>query len=283
MNRSALAWTRRAFAAAALALLGACSTPPSTDGTTASPPTASAPNEVRVVSSGGFTAAYKVLAPLYESASGVKIVSAYGASIGNAPDSIPSRLARGEKFDIIILADSALDQFVAKGQAVPGSRVDLGRSLIGASVKKGTPKPDISTVAALKSAVLGAKSIAYSASASGTYLSGELFPKLGVWPQIEAKSRKIMSERVGTVLERGEAELGFQQVSELMPFSGLDFLGPLPDEVQQKVFFSAGIVTGAPNPEGARRFIRYLASPSAASVIRATGLEPVAVGVENSK
>jgi len=276
MNRSVIGWTRRAFAAGALALLAACGTPAHIDAPVPAQPSATTPNEVRVVSSGGFTAAYKVLAPLYESASGVKIVSAYGASIGNASDSIPSRLARGEKFDIIILADSALDQFIAQGQAVPGSRVDLGRSLIGASVKKGTPKPDISTVSALKNAVLNAKSIAYSASASGTYLSEELFPRLGVWPQIEAKSRKIMSERVGTVLERGEAELGFQQVSELLPFSGLDFLGPLPDEVQQKVFFSAGIVQGAPNLEGARRFIRYLASPAAASVIRGTGLEPVA-------
>lgn len=135
-----------------------------------------------MVSSGGFTAAYKILAPLYAQASGVKIVSEYGASIGNAPDSIPSRLARGEKFDIVILADSAFEKLVAEGKGVAGSRVDLGRSLIGASVKKGTPKPDISTVPALKNALLNAKSVAYSASASGTYLSEELFAKLGEEP-----------------------------------------------------------------------------------------------------
>ncbi|MCA0325642.1 MAG: substrate-binding domain-containing protein [Proteobacteria bacterium] len=277
MRHTPIRWTRRAVVAGALALLGACSTPnlqtPRADAAAPTPVV----GEVRVLSSGGFTAAYQTLAPLYEAASGVKIVSSYGASIGNAPDSIPSRLARGEKFDIIILADNALDKFVAQGQAQAGSKVDLGRSLIGASVRKGTtPRPDVSTVPALKASLLGARSIAYSASASGTYLSEDLFPRLGVWGQIQDKSRKIMSERVGAVVARGDAELGFQQVSELLTFTELDYLGPLPDEVQQKVFFSAGIVQGAPNPEGARRFIRYLASPAAAGVIRATGLDPVA-------
>ena len=277
MRHTPIRWTRRAVVAGALALLGACSTPslqtPRADAAAPTPVV----GEVRVLSSGGFTAAYQTLAPLYEAASGVKIVSSYGASIGNAPDSIPSRLARGEKFDIIILADNALDKFVAQGQAQAGSKVDLGRSLIGASVRKGTtPRPDVSSVPALKASLLGARSIAYSASASGTYLSEDLFPRMGVWGQIQDKSRKIMSERVGAVVARGEAELGFQQVSELLTFTELDYLGPLPDEVQQKVFFSAGIVQGAPNPEGARRFIRYLASPAAAGVIRATGLDPVA-------
>ena len=263
------AWTRRAWLAGAAALLTACASP-------TAPPPDSAAREVRVVSSGGFTAAYKILAPLYAQASGVKIVSEYGASIGNAPDSIPSRLARGEKFDIVILADSAFEKLVAEGKGVAGSRVDLGRSLIGASVKKGTPKPDISTVPALKHALLNAKSVAYSASASGTYLSEELFAKLGVADRMKVTAKKIMSERVGAVVARGDAELGFQQASELLPFTELDYLGPIPDEVQQKVFFSAGVLQGAPNPEGAKRFIRYLASPAAAGVIESTGLTPVA-------
>ena len=263
------AWTRRAWLAGAAALLTACASP-------TAPPPDSAAREVRVVSSGGFTAAYKILAPLYAQASGVKIVSEYGASIGNAPDSIPSRLARGETFDIVILADSAFEKLVAEGKGVAGSRVDLGRSLIGASVKKGTPKPDISTVPALKNALLNAKSVAYSASASGTYLSEELFAKLGVADRMKVTAKKIMSERVGAVVARGDAELGFQQASELLPFTELDYLGPIPDEVQQKVFFSAGVLQGAPNPEGAKRFIRYLASPAAAGVIESTGLTPVA-------
>ena len=232
--------------------------------------------EIRVVTSGGFSAAYDQLIPLYEQATGHKVVTARGASLGNAPDSIPSRFARNEQFDIVILADSAFEKLVAEGKGVAGSRVDLGRSLIGASVKKGTPKPDISTVPALKNALLNAKSVAYSASASGTYLSEELFAKLGVADRMKVTAKKIMSERVGAVVARGDAELGFQQASELLPFTELDYLGPIPDEVQQKVFFSAGVLQGAPNPEGAKRFIRYLASPAAAGVIESTGLTPVA-------
>ncbi len=124
--------------------------------------------ELRVITSGAFTEAYKKLIPIYEQASGHTIISAYGASIGNAPDSIPSRFARGEKFDLVILSEGGLEALAQQGKLVPGSRVDLARSQIGAAVKKGTPKPDISTVEALKQALLNAKSVAYSASASGT-------------------------------------------------------------------------------------------------------------------
>jgi len=235
-------------------------------------------DEIRVVSSGGFTAAYNQLVPLFEAATGHTVVTAYGASMGTAADAIPSRLARGERFDIVILADNALDALVAQGQVLPGSRVDLGRSLIGLSVRKGTPKPDISTVAALAQTLRQAKSVAYSASASGTYLSTELFARLGVAEQMKLTARKIMSERVGAVVARGEADLGFQQVSELLPFKELDFVGPLPDEVQQKVFFSAGLTTGnSAGPSGAaRQLVRFLASKAAAPIVRASGLEPVA-------
>jgi len=237
---------------------------------------ASTAADINVISSGGFTAAYQQLVPLYEQASGHKVITAYGASIGNAPDSIPSRLARGERFDIVILADSALDDLIKQGQVAPGSRVDLARSIIGMSVRKGTPKPDISTVAALRQTLLDAKSIAYSASASGTYLSTELFQRLGVAEQVKDKAKKIFSERVGTVVERGDAEIGFQQVSELLPFKNLDFVGPLPQEVQQTIFFSAGVMVGAKEPEAARHLIRYLASPAAAATVRRTGMDPVA-------
>lgn len=268
-NLSRRAWLTTAVAA--LAALGACTTAPQPQMAQAAPAA-----EVRVVSSGGFTAAYKVLAPLYQEASGRTVVSAYGASMGNAPDAIPSRLARGERFDVVILADSALDKLVKEGKVVHGSRVDLGRSVIAAAVRKGSPKPDISTVAALKNTLLQAKSIAYSASASGTYLAAEVFPTLDVNGQIAAKAKRILSERVGAVVARGDAEIGFQQASELLPFTELEYLGPLPEEVQQRVFFSAGVLTDAPNPEGARQFIRYLASPAAASIVRGTGLEPPA-------
>lgn len=230
--------------------------------------------EIRVVTSGGFSAAYDQLIPLYEQATGHKVVTARGASLGNAPDSIPSRFARNEQFDIVILADSGLEALIAQGKVQQGSRVDLARSMIGMSVRKGTPKPDISTVDALKTTLLNAKSIAYSASASGVYLSTELFPRLGVAEQIKDKATKIFSERVGAVVLRGDAEIGFQQVSELLPFKELDFVGPLPDEVQQRVFFSAGVAAGSSNADAARHLIRFLSAPAAAPIIRSTGMEP---------
>jgi molybdate transport system substrate-binding protein len=232
--------------------------------------------DIRVVTSGGFSAAYDQLVPLYEQATGHKVITSRGASIGNAPDSIPSRMARGEQFDVVILADSALDQLVPQGKVEAGSRVDLARSMIGMSVRKGTPKPDIGSVEALRQTLLNAQSIAYSASASGTYLSNELFPRLGVAEQMKGKATKIFSERVGAVVLRGDAEIGFQQVSELLPFKELDYVGPLPDEVQQRVFFSAGVAVGASDPELARHLIRFLAAPAAASIVRSTGMEPSA-------
>jgi len=230
--------------------------------------------EIRVITSGAFTEAYKQLAPIYEQATGHKIISAYGASIGNAPDSIPSRFARGEKFDLVILSEGGLEALMKDGKLVKGSRVDLARSQIGAAVRKGTPKPDISTVDALKKTLLEAKSIAYSASASGTYLSTELFPKLGIAEQMKVTAKRIMSERVGAVVARGDAELGFQQVSELIYFKELDFIGTLPESVQQTIFFSSALVEGSTEQDIAKHFVKFLTSPSVAKLVRDTGLDP---------
>jgi molybdate transport system substrate-binding protein len=233
--------------------------------------------DIRVMTSGAFTAPYQELVPVFERNSGHKVLSAYGASQGGAPDSIPSRLARGEPVDIVILSGPALDQLIAEGKVRAGSRVDIVRSAIGLSVRKGTPKPDISTVDALKKTLLEAKSVAYSASASGTYLATELFPKLGIAEQMKLTAKRIVSERVGTVVARGDAELGFQQVSELLPIEGLDYVGPLPPEVQQITFFSAGIASNAKEPEAAKALIDFFTSAAAAPTIAKSGLEPVGV------
>jgi molybdate transport system substrate-binding protein len=232
--------------------------------------------ELRVMTSGAFTAAYLELVPEFERATGHTVVTSFGASMGDAPDAIPVRLARGEPADVVILAGTALDDLVRQGRVVPGSRVDLVRSGIGMAVRAGAPRPDISSVDALVRTLLGAASIAYSASASGTYLSTELFPRLGVADRIASKSRRIESERVAAVVARGEAEIGFQQVSELLPVDGVDYVGPLPDEVQRVTVFAAGITAGAREPGAARALIRFIASPAAAPVIIRTGLDPVA-------
>ena len=232
-------------------------------------------DEIRVMTSGAFTAALRELTAQFERATKNKVETTYGASMGNTPDSIPSRLQRGEAVDVVILAGQALDDLIALGQVAAGSRVDLVRSSIGMAVRAGAPKPDISSVDALKRTLLDAKSIAYSSSASGVYLSTELFQRLGIADQIRAKSKRIDSGPVGAVVARGEAEIGFQQISELLPVPGIDYVGPLPPGAQRVTVFSAGVGARAKVPDAARALIAFLASPAAAPAIKKSGLEPV--------
>ena len=231
--------------------------------------------EIQVITSGAFAEALKELAPQYEKQSSNKVIISYGSSMGAAPDSIPSRLAKGEKFDVLILAAPALDGFIKSGVVQSGTRVDLVASVMGAVVKVGAPKPDISTMSGLKSALLNAKSVAYSASASGVYLSTELFPKMGISEQMNKTARKIYSERVASVVARGDADLGFQQVSELLPIPGVVFIGELPPEAQRTVLFSAGITNDVTNVDASKEFITFMASSKAAPTIQKAGLKPV--------
>jgi len=231
--------------------------------------------DIHVITSGAFAEALKTLVPEYEKQSPNKVIISYGSSMGVAPDSIPTRLGRGEKFDVLILAAPALEGFIKSGAVQPGTRVDLVASVMGAVVKAGAPKPDISTMTGLKQALLNAKSVAYSASASGVYLSTELFPKMGISEQMDKAARKILSERVASVVARGDAELGFQQVSELLPIPGVDFIGELPPEAQKTVLFSAGITNNVSNLNASRDLIAFLASPKAAPTIQKAGLKPV--------
>jgi molybdate transport system substrate-binding protein len=236
---------------------------------------AASADEIRVMTSGTFTAAYLELIPAYERATQDKLVTE-ATSIGTGANSIPNRLQRGERIDVVIVAGDVLDELIMNGRVLAGSRVDLARSGIGMAVRAGAPKPDISSVEALRRTLLQAKSIAYSASVSGVYLSSELFQRLGIADQIMGKSRRIEGERVGAVVARGDAEIGFQQVSELLPVPGIDYVGPLPAEVQRVTVFSAGVAASSKNPDTARAFIRYLASPEAVGAITKTGLEAVA-------
>jgi molybdate transport system substrate-binding protein len=231
-------------------------------------------DEIKVVTSGGFTAAYLELVPAYEGATHNKLLTEFGPSMGTTHNAIPVRLDRGEAIDVVILAAPALDDLIKQGKVRPGSRVDLVQSKIGMAVKAGAPRPDISTVDALKRTLLAAKSIAYSDSASGVYLSTELFPKLGVVDQIKGKSRKIEADPVGGVVATGEFEIGFQQISELKPVKGIDIVGELPPGAQKVTVFAAGIPATATHPEAAKALIQWLASPACYMAIRKSGLEP---------
>jgi molybdate transport system substrate-binding protein len=237
-------------------------------------------DEIRVITSGAFSTTLREVVPEFERATRNAVVTTSGASMGNAPDSIPNRLNRGEPVDVVILASTALDDLIARGKVVAGSRVDLVRSSIGMAVRAGAPRPDISSVDALKRTLLRATSIAYSSSASGVYLSTELFQRLGIADQIMGKSKRIESELVGAVVARGDAEIGFQQISELLSVPGIEYVGPLPPGAQKVTVFSAGIVAGAARPDAARALIVFLASPATASAIRKNGLESVILARE---
>jgi molybdate transport system substrate-binding protein len=236
--------------------------------------------DIHVMISSGFYGAYSELGPVFERTSGHHLVTTRGPSMGDSPEAIPARLARGEAADVVILDGGAADELGKRGLVRGSSKVELARSLVGMVVREGAPKPDIGSVEALRRTLLAVKSIAYSDSGSGTYLSTTLFGKLGVADEIAPKSRKVRGppsgEPVAAVVARGEAEIGFQQVSELIHVPGVTFVGALPPEVQPMFSFAGALTNGATEPEAAVALLRFLASPEAAAAISQAGLQPLA-------
>ncbi|WDY60444.1 substrate-binding domain-containing protein [Pseudomonas sp. PSKL.D1] len=231
--------------------------------------------EIRVMTSGGFTAAYKALGPQFAADTGNTLATTLGPSMGKAPEAIPNRLARGEQADVVIMVGYALDELIRQGKVDPASRVELADSRIGLVVREGAAKPDISTVPALKKTLLDAGSVAYSDSASGVYVQDQLFKRLGIETQVKPKASMIEKIPVGSVVAKGDYQFGFQQVSELLPVPGVSFVGKLPEEVQSVTRFAAGIPVGAQHPVQARALLDYLASPAVQPQVQATGLDSV--------
>jgi len=232
------------------------------------------PASLKVVTSGGFAAAYTKLAPGYERDSGIKLDTHYGSSSGGAPDSIPERLKQGQTFDVMILSKSSLTRLSKQQWVLAGTQRDMVKSMIGMAVKSGASIPDIRTKDAFIQTLLNAKSIGYSASASGTYLSQKLWPKMGLWPELQPKSQRILSKRVASVVASGEVEIGFQQISEILPIEGAQFAGAIPDELQKVTVFSAAVLAHSEHPEAAKALIRYLSAKQVREKVRATGLTP---------
>jgi molybdate transport system substrate-binding protein len=175
----------------------------------------------------------------------------------------------------------ALGDLVKQGKVVAGSNVDLVTSAIGIAVKSGAPKPDISSADAVKQALLAAKSVAYSDSASGVYVSTEMFAKLGIADAMKDKARMIPATPVGEIVAKGEADIGLQQIAELRPVAGIDIVGPLPDGLQKITVFSAGIATVSKEPDAGKALIKFLASPAARDAIVQSGMEPIPAGATN--
>jgi molybdate transport system substrate-binding protein len=224
--------------------------------------------EIKVMMSAAFKEAYVELVPQFERTSEHKVSTIQIPSVD-----MMTRLKGGETVDLVIMAGDAIDALIADGKIVRGSRTDLARSGVGVAVRAGAPKPDIGSADALKAALLAANSVAYSTGPSGVYLVG-LFRRMGIADALAPKVRQVKGEPVGAVVARGEADIGFQQVSELLPVAGITFVGPLPPEIQQITVFSAGLHTQARNPEAATALVKFLSSSAAAPVIRKTGMEP---------
>ena len=231
--------------------------------------------DLRVMSSGGFTAAYKVLGPQFAASTGNTLDTAFGPSMGKSPEAIPNRLERGEPADVVIMVGYALDELIKQRKVIPDSRVELADSRIGMVVRDGAPKPDIGSEAALKQTLLHARSIAYSDSASGVYVERELFKRLGIEEQMKGKAKMIPKIPVASVVASGDYELGFQQVSELLPVKGAAYVGKIPESLQSVTRFAAGIPVGAQHPKEAKALLDYLASPGVQPDVKSTGLDSV--------
>lgn len=233
--------------------------------------TAARAAEIKVLSTQAVEGAYRELVVQFEKASGHKVTTIFTGTLD-----AQKRIAAGESFDLIIMAGSAIDDLIKSGKVVPGSRVDLASSGVGVAMRAGAPRPDIHSTDALIKTLLAAKSIGYSSGPSGVYLTG-LFRKLGIADRINSKLKQTPTGVfVGSLVASGEVEIGFQQVSELAHFPGIDYIGPLPADIQTVTVFSSGLQVGAKSVDAAKAWITFLTSPAAGAVFKSKSMEPAA-------
>jgi molybdate transport system substrate-binding protein len=238
---------------------------------TAWPNAASA--QVKVMISGGFSGAYEKLLPEFERQSGIKVTTGSGASQGDGPQTIKAQLARGTAADVVIMSREGLNDLIAANRIASGTDKDLARVGLGVAVTAGAAKPDVSSVEAVKQTLLNARLVAMPGSTGGIWLMTNLFPRLGIADKVKVKMTPRGADSTAMVA-RGEADLAVMPISEIFHAKGVDLAGVLPADIQFPQTFSAAIVAGANETEGARRLIEYLASPGASDAIRKSGLEP---------
>jgi len=226
--------------------------------------------QVKVIISGGFSAAFTKLLPEFEKSSGIMVTTTTGGSQGTGPNTIGAQLGRGVPADVVIMNKAGLNDLIAAGRIVAGTDVDLAQTYLAVAVRSGATKPDISTVDAFKQMLLRAKSVTFDSSTTGTYLTTKLFPRLGIADELARKSTTAGASAVA----RGEAEVVVQPLSEILPVRGLDVVGKIPNELQYVAMFSTAIVSGAKEVEAAKRLIAFLRSQRAYAAIGESGMEP---------
>jgi molybdate transport system substrate-binding protein len=184
------------------------------------------------------------------------------------------RVGAGEVADVVMLPAAQIDDLIKQGKLIPDSRVNVASSGIGVAIRAGAPKIDAATSDGIRKALLSAKTIAYSAGPSGLHIA-DVIAKWGLADQLKAKIvPPVPNVPIGEIVARGDAEIGFQQVSELLPVKGIDYLGPLPAEINEITVFSAAVHKTAGPTDAARALLKYLTAPEAAPMIRKTGMEP---------
>jgi molybdate transport system substrate-binding protein len=228
----------------------------------------SLPAEIKVMASAAIKEVAIELIPQFERASGHKVITTWTGGVD-----IVKRVSAGEFTDMVMQSASAIDGLIQLGKLAPGSRIDLATCWVAVAVRAGAARPDISSGDALKRALLAAKSISYSTGPSGVYLI-ELFKRMGIADQIQHKVIQVKGEPAGAPVARGEAEIGFQQMSELLPVAGIDIIGPLSQDIQQITTFSAGLHVDTKVADAARELANYFKAPAAHAVIRRKGMEP---------
>jgi len=225
--------------------------------------------EVKVMAANAVKEAFLELVLAFEKSSGHRVTTIWGGTEG-----VAKRVSGGEVVDIVIIAAPNIDKLILDGKLVAGSRADFAKSGVGIAVRTGLSRPDISSAEAVKRTVLASNSVAYSSGPSGFYIA-DLFKKMGIADQIKDKVRQPASGvQVGELVARGEADLGFQQISELLHVKGIDYLGPLPPEIQNITVYSAGLHTAAPAPDVAKALMKFLTAPAAGPIIKKIGMDP---------
>jgi len=226
--------------------------------------------EIKVISSNALKTVLQELAPAFEKATEHKLVFTWGAAVP-----LKAQIEKGEAFDVTVLTTAAIDDLINQGKLVAATRTNLASSGAGVAVRKGAPKPDISTTAAFRQALLDAKSIGFvGAGATAPYIRS-LFDRLGIADEVKSKLKILPATNpAANAVANGEAELGITQISEILPYAGAQLVGPLPPEIQLYTVYPAAVAAGAKEPAAANALIKYLSTPAAIAVLKAKGLSP---------
>ncbi len=232
-------------------------------------PVAASAADIALLAGGATKETILEVLPAFEKATGHKVVPTWAPA-----GAIRKRLAAGEVYDLVIIGSADIDAFIREGRLVPGSRTDLMKTGVGVAVRAGAPEPDIGSADALKRTLLAAKSVGRSAGTSGEYVVS-LMARLGIAPEVLPKMKETPPDvRVGTMVAHGEAEIGLQQMSELVNEPGIVILGPLPPELQKTTIYAAGVPVAARQPAAAKALVEALGGPDARAAMKKHGLEP---------